>query len=152
MRSVVIFALLSSISFVMSAQVATNTEMDDSTNIYHQAISILCNNLHDKSESLLVEQNNLTTNSLPSKVGDHKIRIIDIAGLQSLLKKQKGEGIEIVRVIPLRVEKDEFFVNIIFFDAKIKKRQLFFTNKGGYSIVFDYSETDKQFIYREIRD
>lgn len=152
MRSLVLIAILSSISVVMSAQVATNTEMDDSTNIYHQAISILCNNLYDKTESLLIEQNNLTTNSLPSKVGDHEIKVIDIADLQSLLKKKKGKGVEIVRIIPLRVEHGDFFVNIIFFDAMMKRQQLYFTNKGGYSIVFEYSEDNKQFIYKELRD
>ena len=152
MRSVVLSVILSIMSTIMSAQIATNTEMDNSTNIYYQAISILCDNLHDKTESLLVEQNNLTTNSLPSKIGKHDIRVIDIAELQSLLKRNKGKEIEIARIIPLRVEEGEFFVNIIFFDAKVKKRQIYFSNKGGYSIVFDYNTDNKQFVYKEIRE
>lgn len=152
MRSIALHIILFSMSAGISAQIASNTELDDSTNIYHQAISIFCNNLFDKSESLLVEQNNLTTSSLPHKVGDHEIRIIDITSLQSILKKKRGEKIEIVRVIPLRVKQGEFFVNIIFFDANIKKRQIYFTNKGGYSIVFNYNTTKKKFIYKEIKE
>ena len=138
-------------SNVISAQVATNTEQDDSTNIYHQAVSVFCMNMHNKTESLLVEQNNLTTNSLPDKIADHDITIVDLTGLKKLLKKNKGGQVELARVVPLRVEDGEFFVSIIFFEVSTKKGQFYFTNKGGYSVVFNYNAEDRQFVYKEIR-
>lgn len=148
MRYLILVAMIS-FAEIMNAQISTNTESTDSTNIYYQSLSIFCNSLHNKTEGLLIEQNNLTTNSLPSKIGNHEIRIIDMVELKKLLKENKD--IEIVRIIPLRVKDGEFFVNIIYFDVKAEKRQFYFTNKGGYSVVFSFNSDNKQFIFKEIR-
>ena len=148
MKSIILLIFVF-VGISMKAQVATNTELNDSTNIYFQSVEILCNNLHNKTETLFVEQNNLTTNSLPSKIGGHEIKLIDITGLEKLIKKNKD--VEIVRVIPLRVKSGEFFVNIIYFSVKFEKRRIIFTNKGGYSVVFDYDSNTKYFTFKEIR-
>lgn len=145
----IFFILFVITGFSLKAQIASNTESKDSTNIYFQSVVILCNNLHNKFETLFVEQNNLTTNSLPSKIDEHEIKIIDIAELKKLVKRNKD--IEIVRIIPLRVKTGEFFVNIIYFSVKIERKQIIFINKGGYSVVFDYDTNTNSFIYKEIR-
>jgi hypothetical protein len=145
----IFFIIFVLVGFSLNAQVASNTESKDSTNIYFQSIEILCKKLHNKFETLFVEQNNLTTNSLPLKIGEHEIKIIDITELKKLVKKNKD--IEIVSIIPLRVKTGEFFVNIIYFSVKIERKQIIFINKGGYSVVFEYDTNTNSFISEEIR-
>lgn len=145
----VFFIIFVLVGYSLNAQVASNTESKDSTNIYFQSIEILCKNLHNKFETLFVEQNNLTTNSLPFKIGEHEIKIIDTSELKKLVKKNKD--IEIVRIIPLRVKTGEFFVNIIYFSVKIERKQIKFINMGGYSVVFEYDTNTNSFIFKEIR-
>jgi hypothetical protein len=145
----IVLLLFVFVGFSLNAQVASNTESKDSTNIYFQSVEILCNNLHNKFETLFIEQNSLTTNSLPSKISEHEIKIIDITELKKLVKQNKD--IEVVRIIPLRVRAGEFFVNIIYFSVKIERKQIIFTNKGGYSIVFEYDTNTNSFIFKDIK-
>jgi hypothetical protein len=133
---------------IINAQVATNTESKDSTNIYYQAFKAYCNQ-NGNTETLMVEENNLTTKSLPTSFNEQEIRLVNAIELQSLLKKSKQ--IHLIRIVPLRVRDGEFFVNIIVFKVDGKRSKYNFVNEVGMSVVYEYREELKTFIFKEIR-
>ncbi|MBW6481370.1 MAG: hypothetical protein K0B37_18240 [Bacteroidales bacterium] len=132
---------------LLNAQVAFNTESNDSTNIYFQAFNKYC--IERNQITFLVEENDLTTKSLPSEINGQKIELINASKLQSLVKK--GKQIDLIRIVPLRVKDGEFFVNIIVFKVEGKRRQLNLINQGGVSVVFNYNEALKTFVFKELR-
>lgn len=133
---------------IIDAQVATNTESEDSTNIYYQAFETYCNQKNN-SETLLIEENNLTTKSLPARFNEQEIKLVNAIELQQLLKKEKH--LHLIRIVPLRSRDGEFFVNIIIFKVEGKRNKYSFVNVDGVSVVYVYNEELKTFVFKEIR-
>jgi hypothetical protein len=134
---------------IASAQMATNTELNDSTNIYRQSFELFCKQKIEKTDVLLVEENSFITKNLPSECLGQQIKIINIVELQKILKT-KNE-VQLIRIVPLRVKDGDFFVNIIVFNVSLIHKQFNFVNIGGVSIVFNYYEVSKTFKFKEIR-
>src|SRR5687768_13544860 len=106
---VIALIALSTVASKGVAQVATNTEAEDSTNIYWQSLKIYVASLKNKEAStLLIEKDDLTTNRLPAKLGNCNLIYVDNTKLQSYLK-EKGQ-IQLIRIVPIRVKKGDFFV------------------------------------------
>ena len=144
---IIIFQLL--FCGLLQAQIANNTEVKDSTNIYYQAFKVFCNKSDKRTTSYLVEKNDLTTDCLPSKINNKTISQIDVVQLTKLLKNEKS--IELVRIIPLRKKEKDFFVSIVVFNVSITKKQINFSNLGGLSIVYVYNAEKDVFVFKEIR-
>ena len=133
----------------LNAQVATNTEQKDSSNIYYQSFKIFCEKKSEKTGELLLEENNFITKSIPTECCGQKIKIINAIELKEILKTDKQ--LELIRIVPLRVNSGDFFVNVIVFKVFAKRKQLDFVNIGGVSVVYNYDNNSKSFIYKEIR-
>lgn len=132
-------------------QTASNTELRDSSNIYYQAFKHYCSYLSSGSNNvLLVEENNITTESIPEQLGELKVEIVDIWELQRKLKKNKS--LMLVRIVPLRVKEGRFFVNIIPFNVQRSKSGINYVNSGGSKVEFLYDCTNSTFILEETKN
>lgn len=149
MKYIAIITLALLVSSNLHAQIATNTEMKDSTNIYFQAYKVYCKQQKENNSPLLVEENNITTKSLPLECFGHKTEITNIDKLQLLVKERKK--VQLLRLVPLRIKDGSFFVNIVVFNVERKGKQFDFINAGGISVVFEYDSNSKLFIFKEIR-
>lgn len=148
---------ISTVIFVMSSvfafgQTATNTEAADSSNVYHLALKIYVQNLGQPSPEqtiLFIEKNYLFTDPLPQQVGGYKIEYLDGYELNEKLKAKRA--ITVIRIIPLRLKKGLFFVNIIPFTVeKESRRNVRYTNSGGEGIIFDFDCSTNTFRFKEI--
>ncbi|MFD2888298.1 hypothetical protein [Chitinophaga cymbidii] len=125
-------------------QTASNTESHDSSNIYYQAFMHYCSNsLPDNNGILLVEENNITTESLPKQLKNIRVEVVDVQKLQKKLKTTKS--LTLIRVVPLRVKEGRFFVNIIPFDVSRTRSGFHYVNSGGCTVEFLYDCTNDVF-------
>lgn len=134
------------------AQVANSTESNDSTNIYYQSLIKYCDyleSLNIDKKTLYLEENALVTKGIPSEIGRFEIKCLNIDQLREAAKGE--EGIQLIRVVQLRVKEGQFFVNIIPFKVTYKKKNFSFINSGGEKIVYEYDKETKKFIFKEIR-
>jgi len=54
----------------------------------------------------------------------------------------------LVRIIPLRVKTNDFFVNVIPFSVSYKKKNFDFVNGGGLSVKFQFDQGTNGLIYK----
>ncbi|MBC9909298.1 hypothetical protein [Chitinophaga varians] len=128
----------------VSGQVATNTESKDSTNIYYQAFLQYCSGAPEgHRETLLVEEDNITTKSIPRRMGAFDIEILNYSAIKNRLKKETS--LTVIRIIPLRMEGGVFFIDIIPFGVTKSSKGLNYGNSGGYGIEFRYNCSSKKF-------
>lgn len=138
-----IFFLVASLLYagIALGQTGNNTESRDSSNIYYQAFKHYCSQLSSSSSDiLLVEENNITTESLPKQLGGLQIEIIDVWKLQKKLKTTKS--LVLIRIVPLRVNEGHFFINIIPFNVMRSKSGVNYVNSGGSKVEFLYDCTN----------
>jgi hypothetical protein len=152
MRNIVSILILIAAN-VAYGQTATNTETADTSHIYHQALRIYVKNLgHPSGEqsTLLIEKNYLFTESLPKQLEDYKIEYLDGYDVNEKLKSK--HPITVIRIIPLRIEKGVFFINIIPFTVKKEsKRNIRYINSGGDRIIFEFNCSTNTLRFKEIR-
>lgn len=149
MKQIVFIALILFLGNNLKAQIATNTEAPDSTNIYYQSFKKYCEQINKKTDLLLVEENNFITKSLPEELGGQKIKVVNVVELQKLLKDKKQ--VQLLRLIPLRMKDGDFFVNIIVFNVAVKRKHFDFINEGGISVVYSYDTEHKTFIFKDVK-
>jgi len=133
----------------LKAQIATNTELSDSTNIYYQSFKRYCEQINKKADFLFVEENHFITKSLPEEFNGQKIKVVNVVELQNLLKDKNQ--VQLLRLVPLRMKDGDFFVNIIVFNVAVKRKHFDFVNEGGMSIVYSYDTEHKTFIFKNIK-
>lgn len=125
-------------------QKADNTESKDTTNLYYQAFSNYCARLSSENiQMLLLEENNITTESIPKRMGSHNIEVLDVFGVQNKLKENKS--IILIRIVPLRIKNGKFFVNIIPFNVVSTSSGINYINSGGSTVEFLYDCSSKKF-------
>ncbi|QJB37298.1 hypothetical protein HF324_05305 [Chitinophaga oryzae] len=125
-------------------QKADNTEAKDSTNLYYQAFSNYCAQLSSENvQTLLLEENNITTESIPRRIGAHNIEVLDVFGVQNKLKEKKS--IILIRIVPLRIKNGNFFINIIPFNVVSTSSGINYINSGGSIVEFLYDCSSKKF-------
>ena len=131
------------------SQTSFNTEANDSTNVYHFSLAKYCENLDksgNKESTVYVEKDYLVTKDLPSRIKSHEIRYYDMTEVKKYLKGKKG--MTLVRIIPLRVKTNDFFVNVIPFSVSYKKKNFDFVNGGGLSVKFQFDQGTNGLIYK----
>ena len=149
MKQIVLMTLILCLGNNLKAQIATNTELSDSTNIYYQSFKKYCEQINKKADFLFVEENHFITKSLPEEFNGQKIKVVNVVELQSLLKDKNQ--VQLLRLIPLRMKDGDFFVNIIVFNVATKRKHFDFVNEGGMSIVYSYDTEHKTFIFKNIK-
>ena len=116
-------------SFILSSE-------DDSQIIYDFVFeSYLKERLSTKVDNLIfVEYNYLTTRNLPIKIGEIKIKKVEIN--KKLFKSKKH--ITIFRIVPLRFIQGKFVVTIVEFDAYYEKKRnsINLINRNGKTFEF----------------
>lgn len=149
MKQTLLIVAILLLNNTMKAQIVTNTEVADSTNIYYDSFKKYCEQIDKKVGILFVEEDFLITKILPREINGHKIEIIAIANLKKLLKDRKQ--LQLLRLIPLRVKDGDFYVNIVVFNVKFRHKQFDFVNQGGISVVYSYDTKNKAFVFKKIR-
>ncbi|MCA4899179.1 MAG: hypothetical protein ACK514_04705 [Bacteroidota bacterium] len=151
MRNIIVFLIFITVNAAYS-QTATNTEAKDTSNVYHQALKIYVKNLAQSSTenyTLLIEKNYLFTDRLPKQLEGYKIEYLDGYDINEKLKRKNP--ITVIRIIPLRLEKGVFFINIIPFTVKKEsKRNIRYINSGGDGIIFDFDCSTNTFRFKRI--
>lgn len=147
MKNLLIFIGLAFAANATYGQEITSTEALDSSNIYFHAMMRYCeSNSHIKH--IYLEENPLTTSSLPQKLGTVNIEIIGFTQRGKLLRR--NNPLQMVRIVPLRVANGKFNVNIITFEVTIKKNVFHCTSLHGSSIIFKYNCSNNSFEFVEI--
>jgi len=149
MKQIVLMTLILCLGNNLKAQIATNTELSDSTNIYYQSFKRYCEQINKKADFLFVEENHFITKSLPEEFNGQKIKVVNVVELQNLLKDKNQ--VQLLRLVPLRMKDGDFFVNIIVFNVAVKRKHFDFVNEGGMSIVYSYDTEHKTFIFKNIK-
>jgi hypothetical protein len=151
-RTTFIILFLTGINYCFS-QTVYNTEKKDSTNIYFKSLKTYCQTI-DKTKlidnTVYVERNYLITEKLPDSLNGLKISYLDLRELKKMIKQNGGE-LTLVRIIPLRVKKDTFFVNVIPFSATYTKGKIYYGNGGGLSVIFSFDEESNGLIFKEFK-
>lgn len=141
-----LFLLIAFLNVNIYSQVINSTESLDSTNVYYQSFRLFAEKLNWSESILLVEENNLTSRSIPNKINGFSIDIIDY---EQLIEKLTKGSVNIIRIVPIRLKDDEFFVSIIVFKVTKTKKQVSFINSGGALIIYTYN--GGSFSFKEIR-
>ena len=132
--------ILFNVNLVFS-QIIFNTEAKDSTNIYYHSLKkmseLVGNSIAD--EGVLYVEKSLFTDRLPDIVLDFKIEYLNHAEIIETIKKRGGRMF-LIRIVPLRIWKGTFFVNVIPFDAYYFKKNLELTNSGGLKAEYKFDE------------
>ncbi|PSL42366.1 hypothetical protein CLV51_1134 [Chitinophaga niastensis] len=138
-----ITSLLLLVSCLAFGQSADNTESKDSTNIYYQALSYYCSRLSSEHlQTLLLEENNITTESIPRHMGAYNIEVLDVFKVQNRLKKKNS--LMLIRIVPLRIKNGKFFINIIPFNVVNTATGVNYINSGGSTVEFLYDCSNKK--------
>lgn len=120
---------------VVFCQRATNTEDKDSSDVYYLALeSYLIK--EDINGIFYVEAHQLTTNGLPYQIEGVELKVLEG---EDILKMARRGDFLMHRIIPLRFEKGIFYVNILPFIVKCKRKKLEMINQGGLKLKFKYN-------------
>ena len=141
-REIILVTLLSFLTVRPFSQTIYNTESKDSTNIYFFSLTKYCadlNKLEDKPAIVYVEEYYSITNDLPNQILTFKIKYVDQIESKNYLKGKKS--MTLVRIIPLRVKGNEFFVNVIPFEVSYKKNNFNYVNGGGLKVRFEFDKS-----------
>ena len=101
-------------------------------------MTIYCNSLHkSKIKTVYVEPNYLFTDNLPRTIDGIEIQYPDLKELKKLIKTNGGH-LTLVRIIPLKTNQSDFFINIIPFYTTYKRNNFKLGNGGGLSIHYKF--------------
>jgi hypothetical protein len=127
-----------------------NTEKKDSTNIYLLSLMEYCSqylNQNSNTSIVLVEKNYFISDGFPDEINGFRIRYLDSWEIRKELKGKKA--ITVVRIVPLRIEGDNFYVNVIPFSVSYSKRNFSYVNGGGLGVSFQYDSERKCIKFKE---
>jgi len=139
------------VGFKTHSQTSFNTEANDSSNIYLFSLTKYCeylDNSGNKESTVYVEKDDIFTNDLPNRIKSHEIRYFEMIEVKNYLKGKKG--IILVRIIPLRVKANDFFVNVIPFSVSYDKKKFHFINGGGLGVKFQFDQGTNGLIYKSV--
>jgi hypothetical protein len=131
-----------------------NTEASDSTNVYYKALSDFCKyveKVFPNVSTVYIERSVLNT-WLPNKIGKFNFHFLDEKDIIKL-HSEKKKVVYFTRVVPIRVAKDFFYVNIIPFRVEVpKKGELKLINSGAIQSKFTYDCRTGKFSYIGVGD
>jgi len=148
-RTTLIILFLIGINTCFS-QIVYTTERKDSTNIYFKSLEVYCQTI-DKTEltdnKVYVEKDHFVTEKLPNEINGLDILYLDRIELKKTIKKDRGK-ITLIKIIPLRIKKTDFFVNVIPFEVSYKKRNFNYVNDGGLSVKYEFDSELNGLIFK----
>lgn len=128
------------------------TDVRTDKNIYLYALKEYCNSPEISTKSIYVQfDSTVMWYDWPKIINDKKINYLD--GSSEIIKEIKAQkgSIVLVKIVPLRYEKESFFVNVIPFLATAKGSNISLVNGGGLSVIFNYSDKNKGFVFSKIK-
>ena len=140
-KFIILGILLTVLTTKSYSQTGFNTESKDSTNIYYYSLIKYCDyldQLQEKPNIIFVEKNYLFAQSLPCSIRSYEIEYLDEVDIRTHLKHRKE--LTLVRIVPLRVNGSDFFVNVIPFKVSYKKKNFNYINGGGLGVKFEYDK------------
>lgn len=145
MKNSFFYSILFLLSLPIYGQGSFNTEQNDTTNVYYFVLNEVCKQYakygHD---TLFIQKDDTNALVLPVSSNNVVIKYLDVEEIFRLTTKHKS--IELLRVVPLKFEKNGFFIDVVSFKASRKRKSLFYGNQGGTSFHFRY-ECDKGLVY-----
>ncbi len=130
-------------------QAINTTGSRDSSNIYFHAFRYYSSDPSSiKAGVLLVEENNLTTESLPERLGKLKIEVINFSQIQEKVKN--GKSLMLLRIVPMEIKEGRFFVNLIWFKVNRGRSGISYMNQGGSTVYFLYDCATGKFNLDEV--
>lgn len=141
-RTIILGTILTLLTVKSFSQTGFNTESKDSTNIYYYSLIKYCDyldKLKEKPSIIYVEKNYLFTDGLPTNIRTYEIRYLDQLDIKNHLRGKKE--MTLVRIVPLRVKGQDFFVNVIPFGVSYKKNNFSYVNGGGLGVKFEFDKT-----------
>lgn len=135
------------------SQTIYNTEQKDSTNIYYKSLEVYCQTIDNaglKDKNVYVEKDHLVTEKLPSEINGLNILYLDGIELRKTIKKANGKII-LVKIIPLRIRKTDFFVNVIPFEVSYKRKNFEYINSGGLSVKYEFNSKLNGLVFKEYK-
>ena len=141
-RTIILWSIVILSTVKSFSQNGFNTERKDSTNVYHYSLIKYCDyldKLKERPSVVYVEENFLITNDLPNKIRGYDLEYLNQLEVRKHLKGKKE--MTIVRIVPLRVNGNDFFVNVIPFGVTYKKRNFSYINGGGLGVKFEYDKS-----------
>ncbi len=148
-KTIILTTLLLAFSIKSFSQQGFNTEKKDSSNVYYYSLIKYCDYLDmqkDKARIIYVEKNYLIMNDLPDKIKGHVIKYMDNGDIIDHLKGR--ESMTLVRIVPLRVKENDFFVNVIPFGVTYKKKNFNYVNGGGLGVKFEFDLKTNGLIFK----
>ncbi|WP_190810971.1 hypothetical protein [Flagellimonas sp. S3867] len=88
---------------------------------------------------ILYVEKNLFTDRLPDTVLNYKIEFLGPTEQVETIKKKSGK-MYLIRIVPLRIGKGTFFVNVIPFNAYYHKKNLELANSGGLKAHYKFDK------------
>lgn len=128
------------------------TDVRSNENIYLHALKEYCNYPEISAKNIYVQfDSTVMWYDWPKIINNKKISYLD--GSSEIIKEIKAQkgSIILVKIVPLRYEKEIFFVNVIPFLATAKGSNISLVNGGGLSVIFNYTDKNKGFEFSEIK-
>lgn len=148
-RTIILTTLLLVFSVKSFSQQGFNTERSDSSNVYYYALIKYCDYLDKqkgRTEAIYVQRNYLITDNLPGKINEHTVIYMDDGEVIKHLRRR--EAMTLVRIVPLRVKGNDFFVNVIPFDVTYKRKNFNYVNGGGLGVRFEFDPRTRGLVFK----
>jgi hypothetical protein len=108
--------------------------------IYTDVINRYCKGLQIFSgvsdTTLYIEEGLVTTKNLPRQLNGCSLELMSYDQIYS--RARKG-SFEILRLIPIRIHDDQFYITLVGFEVERKKKRLHYTNQGGEKFYYDFN-------------
>ena len=141
-REIILVTILFLLTVRPFSQTIFNTESKDSTNIYSFSLNKYyesLGNLKETTSIVYVEDHYSITKDLPNQIMTFEIKYMDQIECKKYLKGKKN--MTLVRILPLQVKGNEFFVNVIPYEVSYKKNNFNYVNGGGLKVMFEFDES-----------
>lgn len=152
MNRLVIGLLVIVISGFGYCQPINSTESIDSSCIYSNALEIYLEHFKEQLfDSVLIEGNSITTSCLTNDAHlFSKVRVVDDNEL--FQRSSATEGLQLLRIIPLRFDKDYFYVNVLLYEVRKEDVSLIYTlmQGEGAKIVYSFDCLVNQFVFQRV--
>lgn len=131
---------------VQSQGLTTDVRSDE--NIYLSALKEYCNSPEISATAINVQFDSFVMgHDWPKKINNININYLDGSSeILNQIKAHKG-SIILVKIVPLQYKQEKFFVNIIPFLATAKGKNIDMVNGGVLSVIFNYSDKIKGFVF-----
>lgn len=133
-------------------QPINSTESIDSSCIYSSALKIYLEHVKEQLfDSVLIEENSITTSCLTNDA--HLFSNVRVVDDNELFQRFiTTEELQLLRIIPLRFDKEYFYVNVLLYEVRKEDVSFVYTlvQGEGAKIVYSFDCLVNQFVFQRI--